>query len=105
MDRTKSIEDYHRQFLNILRDYAATMAGINAAGHQAIRALVKEIHDQGYVLGQLHADGIFQPGEEVDVAALEDRLGIDQMKTHAHRRADQVTAVDRLKLQTLKDES
>lgn len=75
-----TVEEYHRKFLEILRDHAVATTWLRSAGHGAIRALVEEIHDQGYVLGQLHADGIFPEGEETEVAEREDRLRIPELK-------------------------
>lgn len=102
---TKDVEHYHRKFLEILRASRVYQSGdsvlIPGAGHEAIRALVEEIHDQGYVLGQLHADGIFPEGGEVEVAELEDRLGIDELKAQARSGTNPetwVSAVDRLKV-------
>jgi hypothetical protein len=95
----KDIEHYHREFLALLdahqrtggqglpEQYGKPSGHLRAAGHQAIRALVEEIHDQGYVLGQLHADGIFPEGEEGEVAEREDRLGIPELKRKARARA------------------
>lgn len=80
----KDVERYHREFLDILKNHTPTGGpGINAGGHQAIRALIEEIHDQGYVLGQLHADGIFPEGDETEVAEREERLNIDVRKAEA----------------------
>ena len=75
----KDVERYHREFLDIL-DRFKLGDGLSDDGHQAIRALIEEIHDQGYVLGQLHADGIFPEGEETEVAEPEERLEVDSRK-------------------------
>lgn len=75
----KDVERYHREFLDIL-DIHRLGDELSADGHQAIRALIEAIHDQGYVLGQLHADGIFPEGEETEVDELEERLEIDARK-------------------------
>lgn len=78
----KDVEHYYREFLDIL-DRFKLGDGLGDGGHQAIRALIEEIHDQGYVLGQLHADGIFPEGEEAEVAEPEERLEIDSRKAEA----------------------
>ena len=75
----KDVERYYREFLDIL-DKFKLGDGLSDGGHQAIRALIEEIHDQGYVLGQLHADGIFPEGEKTEVAKPEERLEIDARK-------------------------
>lgn len=80
----KDVERYHREFLDILAS-SKLGDGLSADGHQAIRALIEAIHDQGYVLGQLHADGIFPEGEETEVAELEERLEIDARKAEARK--------------------
>lgn len=80
----KDVERYHREFLDIL-DSHRLGDELSTDGHQAIRALIEAIHDQGYVLGQLHADGIFPEGEETEVAELEERLEIDARKAEARK--------------------
>lgn len=77
----KDVERYHQEFLDILAS-SKLGDGLSADGHQAIRALIEEIHDQGYVLGQLHADGIFPEGEEAEP---EERLEIDSRKDEARK--------------------
>lgn len=78
----KDVERYHREFLDIL-DRFKLGDGLSDDGHQAIRALIEEIHDQGYVLGQLHADGIFPEGEETEVTEPEERPEIDAREAKA----------------------
>lgn len=78
----KDVERYHREFLDILAGHRLG-DGLNADGHQAIRALIEAVHDQGYVLGQLHAEGIFPEGEEAKGAELEERLEVDARKAEA----------------------
>ena len=68
----KDVERYHREFLDILEGSGFP---VNADGHQAIRALIEAIHDQGYVLGQLHADGIFPEGEEIKIIRADGTVG------------------------------
>jgi hypothetical protein len=104
---TRDVDHYYRQFLAVVRKYLgvhwrsreeALADGVNLdlpynqksmEGHQAVQALIEQIHDQGYVLGQLHSDGIFPEGEETEVAALEDRLGVQELKARALLRPSQ----------------
>lgn len=98
----RDVEHYHRRFLDVLAAHGRgggqglpeqrAPVGLSAAGHQAVRALVEEVHDQGYVLGQLHADGIFPEGGEADAAALEERLGIDELKARGRYRQGRTDA-------------
>lgn len=100
MDRTKIIERHHRQLLVVLDSHSRTHPGVGvrltAAGHEAIRALLGEAVDAGYVLGQLHADGIFPEGAEDEVAELEERLRITEIKAEMRAVADQDPVIQQL---------
>lgn len=61
---TKDIEHYHRELLSIIGEHALVTGppvSVDDVGHAKIRALVEEIHDQGYALGQQHDDQRFPP--------------------------------------------
>lgn len=85
MPMTETVESYHKELLDILNRPVRAPAHIGSSKYEAIRALIEKIHDAGYLLGQLHADGIFPEEKEDDVADIEDRLKIPQVKREARQ--------------------
>lgn len=95
---TETVASFHDKFLAVLdahqriggpglpEQHGKPSSHLRADGHMAIRALIEEIHDAGYVLGQLHADGIFPNEDETEVAARERRLGIAERKNQERSR-------------------